>query len=223
MLELRTECLELRKCFAQNLTLLRFPVHSLRMFENDREGKDRGKILFFNRIKMKERNLAFIDWQNLHLWTIAEDWIVDFKKFRKYLKDKFNVERAYFFMWFSAEVDSWLYTKIQKAWFILVFKWHPEFLKSEKKGNIDSDLVFEVMREIIEWKDFDKIVIVSWDWDYMKMIRYLIEKDLFKKILFPNKKYSSLYKWIKDKYWLNLSLKWVKKKIFYDKKRKSRS
>jgi hypothetical protein len=38
----------------------------------------------------KEKNIAFIDAQNLHLWTQTEKWKVDFKRFRIYLKDKFN-------------------------------------------------------------------------------------------------------------------------------------
>lgn len=28
-----------------------------------------------------ENNIAFIDWQNLHLWTSTENWKVDFKRF----------------------------------------------------------------------------------------------------------------------------------------------
>lgn len=62
------------------------------------------------------------------------------------------------------------------------------------------------MKRIIEEKDFDKIVLVTWDWDYIKLINYLISKNLLKKILFPNNKYSSLYKKIKDNFWINLSL-----------------
>jgi hypothetical protein len=35
----------------------------------------------------KENNIAFIDAQNLHLWTTSEKWNIDFKRFRIYLKD----------------------------------------------------------------------------------------------------------------------------------------
>ena len=42
--------------------------------------------------------------------------------------------------------------------------------------------------------DFDKIVLVTGDGDYIKMVKYLIEKRRIKKMLFPNSKYSSLYK-----------------------------
>jgi hypothetical protein len=42
-----------------------------------------------------------------------------------------------------------------------------------------------------------------------------MEKKRFKKILFPNKQYSSLYKPFKDNFWINLSLSDIKKKISY--------
>lgn len=165
-----------------------------------------------------ENNIAFVDAQNLHLWTNSENWNIDFKKFRIYLKDKFRVNEAYYFIGFLSEDQQELYTKLQKAWFIVVFREHHSALKWKKKWNVDVDIVFEAMKRISEEKDFDKIVLVSWDWDYIKLVRYLIDKNLLKKMLFPNKKYSSLYKPIKDNYGLNLSLKDIKIKLEYKKK-----
>jgi len=167
----------------------------------------------------KEKNIAFIDAQNLHLWTSTENWKVDFKRFRIYLKDKFNVDEAYFFLWFLDENQQGMYRNIQKAWFIIEFREHSSKLKGKKKWNVDVDIVFEVMKRIIEEKDFDKIVLVSGDGDYIKLVNYLIKKDLFKKILFPNRQFSSLYRKLQDHYGVNLSLKDVNLNI---KKREGR-
>jgi uncharacterized LabA/DUF88 family protein len=161
----------------------------------------------------KENNIAFIDAQNLHLWTSSENWKIDFKKFRIYLKEKFKVEEAYFFLWFLDEDQQELYTKIQQAWFIVEFREHSSHMKWKKKWNVDVDIVFEVMKRILEQDNFDKIVLVTGDWDYIKMVKYLIKKKRFRKILFPNKQYSSLYKPFKDNYWLNLSLPDVRLKL----------
>jgi len=161
------------------------------------------------------KNIAYIDWQNLHLGTSSEKWKIDFNKFRVYLKDKFKVEEAYYFLWFLSEEEQDLYTKIQKAWFILVFREHSSELKWKKKWNVDVDIVFEVMKRIISEKDFDKIVLVSWDGDYIKLVNFLIQKELLEKILFPGRKYSSLYNAIKKTYWMNLWLKEIKQKIAY--------
>jgi len=74
------------------------------------------------------------------------------------------------------------------------------------------------MKKIIEKEEFNKIVLVSGDGDYIKLVKYLIEKDLLKKILFPNKKYSSLYNDIKLLYGMTLGVPDVRKKIEYKKK-----
>jgi uncharacterized LabA/DUF88 family protein len=168
---------------------------------------------------MNHRYVCFIDAQNLHLWTASEDWKIDFKKFRIYLRDKFKITEAYYFLWFLSPEEQELYTGLQKAWFILVFREHSSELKGKKKGNIDVDLVFEVMKKIVEKQNFDKIVLVSWDGDYIKLVRYLIEKNLLAKILFPNRNHSSLYKQIETKYRNNLSLEHIRNKIEYNKKR----
>jgi len=172
-----------------------------------------------SRKKSKENNIAFIDAQNLYLWTNSENWKVDFKRFRVYLKDKFQVEEAYFFLWFLDEDQQEMYRRIQKAWFIIEFREHSSHLKGKKKWNVDVDIVFEIMRRIIEEKDFDKIVLVSGDGDYIKPVKYLIEKGLLKKMLFPNKQYSSLYRSLQNHYGINLSLKDVRCKIEYKKKK----
>lgn len=157
-------------------------------------------------------NIAFIDWQNLHLWTKSENWKIDFNKFRVYLKDKFKVKEAYIFLWFLDEEQQKLYTNLQKAWYIIQFREHNANMKWKKKWNVDVDIVFEVMKRLIEENNFNKILLVTWDGDYIKLVKYLIEKNKLEKILFPNKRYSSLYKKIKDRYWMNLSDERVKVK-----------
>lgn len=143
----------------------------------------------------KESNLAFIDGQNLHMGTTQDHWKVDFNKFRIYLKDKYRVIEAYYFLGYASETEQKLYTNLQKAGFIVVFKKHYENLKANKKGNVDTDIVFEIMKNLIDNKNFDKIVLVSGDGDYKKLIDFLIEKNKLGKMLFPNKKFaSSLYK-----------------------------
>ncbi len=50
------------------------------------------------------------------------------------------------------------------------------------------------MKCLYEDKEFNKILMVSGDGDYKKMVAYLISIGKFEKILFPNRKFaSSLY------------------------------
>ena len=140
-------------------------------------------------------NYAFIDWQNLYLWTSSEWWNIDLDKFRIYLKDKYKVSKAYYFLWYIQDENNSLYTRVQEAWFIVIFKKQMVNMTTAKKWNIDSDMIFRIMEKLIEKPDkFEKIVIVSGDGDFKILVDYLIKKWRLKKVLFPNKKYaSSLY------------------------------
>lgn len=92
----------------------------------------------------------------------------------------------------------------------------------KKKGNVDTDIVFTVMEKIAEKEKFDKVVLVSGDGDYYKMVRYLMSKNRFEKLLAPNKKsMSSLYRVnIDNSCYDFLDTDSVKKKIAYRKKKK---
>ena len=140
-------------------------------------------------------NLAFIDGQNLNYGTRVNGWKVDLVRFRVFLREKYKVETAYYHLGYVSEDQQELYTGMQTAGFILVFKEHSSTLKGEKKGNVDTDVVFAMMRELIERPDeFDKLTLVSGDGDYKKVVDYFIRKDRFLKMLFPNTKArSSLY------------------------------
>ena len=143
------------------------------------------------------KNQAFIDGQNLYLSTTnaKTPWRVDLYRFRVYLKEKYNVEKAYYFIGAVDDDRDKLYRTIQEAGFILMFREHNNTMKGKKKGNVDTDIVFTVMEKIAEQEAFDKVVLVSGDGDYIKMVKYLIKKDRLEKVIAPNQKsISSLYK-----------------------------
>ena len=162
------------------------------------------------------QNQAFIDGQNLYLGTKSNGWTIDHSKFRTYLSEKYNVVEAYYFLGFISEEESFLYEKLQKAGFILSFREHSSALKGKKKGNVDCDIMFTIMRKLLEKEEFDKVILVSGDGDYKKLVDYLIKKDKFEKILFPNAEFaSSLYKKIGGQYFDYLESKDVKAKISF--------
>ncbi|MDP3953265.1 MAG: NYN domain-containing protein [bacterium] len=160
------------------------------------------------------KNLAFIDGQNLYLGTMQNNWKVDHLRLRVYLRDKYKVEEAYYFLGYVSEDYQDLYNNLQKAGFIVAFKEHNKELLAKKKGNVDTDIVFEVMKNLIDNDKFDKIILVSGDGDYKKLVDYLIAKDRFGKILFPNKEFaSSLYKSLGSEYYDYLDS--IKERIKY--------
>lgn len=162
------------------------------------------------------RNLAFVDGQNLHLGTKDECWSVDHRRLRTYLKDKYDVDEAYYYLGFVSEEQQHLYEGLQRAGFILSFREHSLALKGRKKGNVDCDIVFDVMRKLVEGEDFDKVLLISGDGDYKKLVDFLLKRKKFKKILFPNKEFaSSLYKKLGGEYYDYLGSSDVRTKIEY--------
>jgi uncharacterized LabA/DUF88 family protein len=163
-----------------------------------------------------ENNIAYIDGQNLRMGTMSSEkpWKINLKKFRIFLKDKYKVKTAYYYLGFMIEENEDLYEKIQKAGFVLVFREHNTSMIGKKKGNVDCDIVLSILKRVYYKEKFDRIVLVSGDGDYKALVDFLIKEDKFKKILFPNIKFaSSLYRKLSSKFFDYLENKHVKKKI----------
>lgn len=60
------------------------------------------------------------------------------------------------------------------------------------KGNCDAELVLHAM---IEYKNFDKALIITGDGDFYCLVEYLIKKEKLLKLMIPNRyAFSSLYR-----------------------------
>ncbi len=145
-------------------------------------------------MKTKQENYAFIDSQNLNLGVRSLGWKLDFGKFRQYLITKYNVKKTFLFIGFIRG-NQMLYTYLQSVGYICIFKPTLELRENKNrvkvKGNVDAELVLHAM---IEYKNYDKAIIVSGDGDFHCLIEYLEEKGKLLKIITPNKRYSSLLK-----------------------------
>ena len=142
-------------------------------------------------------NQAFIDGQNLKISTMnaKPSWTIDLRRFRVFLSEKYKVSEAYYFIGAYDPKNQSLYEALQKYGYIVVFREHAESSLSHKKGNVDTDIVFAIMKKMVEQEQFDKVILVSGDGDYWRMVDYLIKKEKFGKLLVPNKHtLSSLYK-----------------------------
>ena len=162
----------------------------------------------------KENNFAFIDSQNLNLGIKSLGWSLNFFRFRIYLKEKYDVSKAFLFLGYM-EGNQDLYTSLQEAGYILVFKPTLEYKNGKTKGNCDTELVLHSM---IEYKNYNKAVIVTGDGDFHCLVKYLVKQNKLKKILVPNQySYSALLKRFPSEYLAFVSD--LKKKLEYKKKR----
>lgn len=136
-------------------------------------------------------NYAFIDGQNLNLSIRELGWVLDFARFRIYLQDKYDVSKAFLFIGYVPE-NQGLYTALQKDGFILIFKPTLSLPGGGYKGNVDAELVLHAM---IEYRNYEKALIVTGDGDFFCLVDYLIKNDKLLKLLVPNfYKYSSFYR-----------------------------
>ena len=146
---------------------------------------------------------------------------MDHERLRVYLKEKYAVARAYYFPGFLNEEYQSLYTKLQESGFVVIFKEHSTMHASKKKGNVDTLMVFTIMRAMLERADsFEKVLLITGDGDFYELVKYLIEKDKFVKILHPAKRNaSSLYKSLGSEHFDYLENDNVKSLIEYSQKR----
>lgn len=143
-------------------------------------------------MKRRPNNYAFIDSQNLNLGIRSLGWQLDYKKFRLYLKNKYNIQEAYLFIG-KTEGNQDLYTNLQQAGYILVFKPTVAYFEQGKKtmkGNVDAELVLYASAKL--YSLYDKAIIVSGDGDFYCLAEYLEEKRKLLRIVTPNRKYSKL-------------------------------
>lgn len=138
---------------------------------------------------MMRNNYAFIDSLNLNLAIRELGWALDFKRFRRYLVDKYGVTKAFIFIGYIPTNES-LYTSLQEYGYILIFKPTLSLPDGRVKGNIDAELVLHTM---IEYPNYDKAVVVTGDGDFHCLIGYLKKQNKLEKLIVPNcYKFSSL-------------------------------
>jgi len=153
-------------------------------------------------------NYAFIDNQNLNLGVQKLGWKMDWRKFRIFLKDTYNVEKAYMFIGHMPEHED-MYLKMHDLGYLVVLKptfdmtriHKPELASDIKedtkveekkpiKGNVDAELVLWAVKEM---KNYKKALIVSGDGDFYSLVEYLVSEDKLLNLLAPNGQYSNLY------------------------------
>ena len=139
-------------------------------------------------MKNNTKNYAFIDSQNLNLGVRSQGWQLDFRKFRQYLHDKYNISKAFLFIGYLSK-NKILYTKMQEIGYTVILKPTMKLPDKSVKGNVDAELVLHTM---IQYKNYNKAIIVSGDGDFFCLIEYLKKKNKLLRIITPNKHYSWL-------------------------------
>ena len=166
-------------------------------------------------MKKDRNNYAFIDSQNLNLNIRNQGWILDFARFRLYLKEKYGVNRAFLFVGYVEE-NKKMYEYLNRTEYVCIFKPTLEYKDGTTKGNCDAELVLQAM---IEYPRYDGAVIVSGDGDFHCLVKYLLENNKLELIIIHNKlKFSALLKFKIFRPYLRY-MNDLREKLEYKKKR----
>ena len=153
--------------------------------------RKRGAWWYHEYMRKLGNNYAFVDSQNVNLAIRALGWKLDFKRFRVYLREKYAVEKAFLFIGYI-EGNNDLYVSLQDAGFLCIFKPTLSYTDGTTKGNCDAELVLQAM---IEYRNFERAVIVTGDGDFYCLVKYFLENEKLERVLIPNYfKYSALLK-----------------------------
>lgn len=162
-------------------------------------------------MERRERNYAFIDTQNMTKSISGQGWRIDYARFRRFLREKYQVEKAFLFMGYLEE-NKFAYRYLESVGFIVVFKKVLRNSNSTIKGNCDVDLAFRVC---LEFWNFDRAVIVTGDGDFFSLVDALRMNNKLGTVLIPDsRKYSKLYDLLQNNqldYMLNFKERFAQK------------
>jgi uncharacterized LabA/DUF88 family protein len=122
------------------------------------------------------KSIAYIDGANLHKGVEALAWKLDYRRFRSWVRQKFNISEVYLFIGMMSKHAS-LYTSLQSAGYNLIFKEIIFDGQGRAKGNCDADLVLQATRDYFE-KNPSSVILVSSDGDYAPLVAFWQEKGV---------------------------------------------
>ena len=126
-----------------------------------------------------QNNHAFIDGTNLHKSLQRSSLQIDHSRFRQYLREKFGVMVAYYFVG-HMKGNEGLYARLQSDGYVLITKPTLPLQNGLVKGNCDTELVLKAATTM---GSYDQGVLVSNDGDFTCLVRYCKECGQFKSLI----------------------------------------
>ena len=123
------------------------------------------------------KTFAFIDASNIIYGTRDEDWKVDFKKLFKYLKERYECKKIYYFAGKDEknEKQEKFYKKLELFGYDLILKKvkiYDQNGHKVRKANCDVDLTFYAMENSDK---FDRVLFLSGDGDFEILLKYFLK------------------------------------------------
>jgi len=143
-------------------------------------------VLSFVVLRMEEiKTNIYIDGANLHRASMELGFNIDYKKFRGWLRQKYNPEKIYIFMGLIPS-NVKLYNYLQESGFLIIFK-ETVSVGADIKGNCDAELVLRSVSDFYTGKA-DNFILITGDGDFACLVKFLLENKKVVSILAPHDK-----------------------------------
>ncbi len=127
----------------------------------------------------------YIDGNNLYRAAKELGFTINYKKFRGWLRQKYNPKNVFLFIGLISDRTSF-YQHLQEAGFILVFK-QTISVEGNVKGNCDAELVLKAVSDFYT-KNTNSFVLITGDGDFGCLVEFLQENKVLDRVLAPDEK-----------------------------------
>lgn len=131
----------------------------------------------------------YIDGNNLYRAAKELGFDIDYKKFRWWLRQKYNPENVYLFIGLVPSRVKF-YEYLQESGFILVFK-QTVTVGGVVKGNCDAELVLKTTSDFYT-KAFTKCILITGDGDFGCLVAFLEENKALHCVIAPDENKCSI-------------------------------
>ena len=131
----------------------------------------------------------YIDGNNLYRSAKELGFEIDYKKFRGWLRQKYNPGSIYLFIGLVPSRAKF-YAYLQECGFILIFK-QTISVEGKVKGNCDAELVLKSVSDFYT-KSFDKCILVTGDGDFGCLVEFLKNNSALECVVSPDEKKCSI-------------------------------
>ena len=131
----------------------------------------------------------YIDGNNLYRGAKELGFDIEYKKFRGWLRQKYNATNVYLFIGLVPDRVKF-YEHLQECGFILVFK-QTVSVGGVVKGNCDAELVLKATSDFYT-KSFDKCILITGDGDFGCLVEFLAQNSVLTGVLAPHEKKCSI-------------------------------
>ncbi len=131
----------------------------------------------------------YIDGNNLYRSAKELGFDIDYKKFRGWIRQKYNPEKVYLFIGLVPERTKF-YEHLQECGFILIFK-QTVSVGGSVKGNCDAELVLKTVSDFYT-ETFNSCILITGDGDFGCLVEFLQGNKSIHCIIAPDKNKCSI-------------------------------